>query len=324
MNVIQGCTCCGSCDIADDAFTRSDGTDIDTGSTAGWTEVSGSWAIATNALECTSAGIAICDTPHPDSLPQSNVTATAYRTADGTASILLGYVDSSNYYEVRYTIGTGGKIDIIRVSGGSSATLATVSLTIATSTTHTIAACFSEDNYITAFLAGTARRTAYVGTSSGDQVGFKAGSGTTRFDSFDANKVSGACDPCDPLILCSDCNDPDPYAFEVTLSGFTGGACDCPGLNVTYYLQNNGGCNYVYYFPSITCGMSELRLNIQAGSYIEVFFYNGTGVNEFRYTLGTAPYDCFDWNALDVPYYSTSGSMCVSSSATCTITALYV
>ncbi|HEY2894903.1 MAG TPA: hypothetical protein VGJ16_11840 [Pirellulales bacterium] len=57
-----GC-CCQGCSICSDDFDRADGTDVDTGSSCGWTEVSGDWFIDSNVLGPDNPNeIARCDT----------------------------------------------------------------------------------------------------------------------------------------------------------------------------------------------------------------------------------------------------------------------
>ncbi len=342
-NAAGGCGC-KTCTIAADDFNRADNTDIDTGSSAGWTEVSGSWAIVSNELQCTSAGIAICNTPHPDSAPQSFVTATARRTANGTASIILAYVDSTHYYEVRYTIGSGAKIQILRADGGAPEEIKSLAVTINTGTAHPIAACVDASGFITAYFSGIPRLTAYQGAPAGVQVGFAAGSGTTEFDSFTMSKSGPGCSVCEPVADCSSLCDTDsgPFLLLVEISGVTTGNGQCATcvshhngmFIVPFEVGSPTVCKWTSAVP-FQCFVSEIRAHLYAASgidphtssgddHIMVTFFNQSqrSAPAWRLTLGSPEHPCAEWDELDIPYLDDGFGVCIASSSTCKITAL--
>jgi hypothetical protein len=85
------CPCCGSCEICTDDFTRADSTDIDTGSSCGWTETAGSWEIASNTLRTASSNAeATCDTTHPDAVPSHYVSVSMYGATSDELIVHVG------------------------------------------------------------------------------------------------------------------------------------------------------------------------------------------------------------------------------------------
>jgi hypothetical protein len=255
-NVLQGCNCCGTCAIAADTFTRGDDSDISTGIVApdtvsSWTESSGSWAIVSNTLQCTSAGIVICDDAHPDGNSTMVVEASIkHGTSGSTCDILVGVASSTSYYYVRYTIqGASGSVDIRRNNFGSHSSLALKSsVTLNTSTAYLARVCVGDDGHITAFLDGATKVSAFGASITGTKAGLGAsGSGTATFDDFSLSKTykattAEACDDCTTgdLVACVECpgsGDNASAYYKIVLTGLADAACTgCNEMNGTYYV----------------------------------------------------------------------------------------
>lgn len=93
---IPGCyTCNCTCIVASANFTGTNGT-----VPAGWTVASGTWAINSNELRCTAAGIIVFDTTWPTTDRwRVNLTLTNNNsTTHFTFRILHNYVDTDNHY----------------------------------------------------------------------------------------------------------------------------------------------------------------------------------------------------------------------------------
>src|SRR5262249_10253843 len=119
-----GCCCQpASCVYVTEDFNRADSSDIDSGSAAGWTETSGSWAISGNELEATSAGIVICGSVHPDGVPTMVVEVEFEPTTNTSSCDVLVCVNSAtDYYYARYIVGSD-TIQIRHNNGGTHSTL---------------------------------------------------------------------------------------------------------------------------------------------------------------------------------------------------------
>lgn len=220
-----GC-CCNSCPAyATDDFNRADNTNIDTGSTAGWTESSGAWAIASNTLQCTTAGIALCDTTHPDGDFTMTVEADFSHTNSGSScELIVACHDTSEFYAARFVVGGTPSISIRTGAGGTLKTL-TTGLTIATNTTYRGKVCVTPEGHITAYIDGVAKLTAlYADMSFGTRTkcGLRGiGTGTATFDNFSVAKArntdASTCPECEiaPGVFTS-CEGLSPPASPCT------------------------------------------------------------------------------------------------------------
>lgn len=108
-----GCKCCTECEILLDTFDRDDSTDLG----SDWSEVSGSWAISSNAAS--GSGLLIAVNGHPTG--GTNIHARAV-FADTNAKIIIGYDDSSNYH---YAIFDGTAVTLYEVVSGTATALVT-------------------------------------------------------------------------------------------------------------------------------------------------------------------------------------------------------
>lgn len=347
----RGC-CCG-CSICSDNFGRSDGTDITTGSACGWTEVSGSWSIASGELTNSDVGLVICNTNHPD----SNITAIVEvdfknDTAGGkTVDVVVGYVDANNYYMARYTInGASSKVEIIKRTGGADgAAIATSSaFTMNANTWYTAKVCVTSDGQIAARVDNITRvATITAQTITGTQVGMniKFGSSVTTFDNFVFSKsynTDGAttCDGCEPL--CARCTAGTvPLLVQLDLAGVAAGTsctlaqCDAVATGTFILAYGNppvsdaaaAACSWWYDIDPNSCGIFWWRVYIQPGSpdTIQAYAPNvplGSFGPGWSYTA-TSPHDC-EWIAFDSwTSFGATGGPCNQNSMTAQITAIY-
>lgn len=208
--------CCTTCTICTDNFDRTDGTDIDTGSLCGWTEDSGSWDINSNKLRCTSAGIAVNDTTHPDGdstmIVEVDFTET---TAGATVDVIAGYVDNTHFFYVRYNVVAAGAttIELRYKNGGSDTQLDSRTLsspTILTSTTYTAKICVGPNGFIAGYLNGTCHVNSTPQTVTGTQCALRSSSGTTTFDNLTFSKSyqstdAPTCTKCLPKCDTGSC-----------------------------------------------------------------------------------------------------------------------
>lgn len=245
-----GCQCCEeeNCLICADDFDRTDNDNIDTGSTCGWTEVSGAWEVITNKLVCTTAGIALCDTVHPDGDSSMVVDVDIKHAGTGSAcDVIVGYVDSSNYFYVRFVFGTG-TILIREVSGGSHSTLETLTgVTLAVNTVYVVKVCVNASGDITVEKDSVIKLTAASTGITGTQCGLGCnGTFAATFDNFTFSKSDNAgdaanCEPCRELFVPEDCEDCCTLSLAGTevlvdlgAGGWTSDLCDCDSIAGEY------------------------------------------------------------------------------------------
>lgn len=337
--------CCRNCDICSDDFNRTDDTNIDTGSSCSWTESSGSWDITSNQLRCTSAGIAIAFTAHPDSVSTMSVQADfKHDTSTSTCDILVAVDDSTHYYYARFKVaGASGSIDIRWKDGASDTSLTLLTgVTMNTSTTYTGRVCVLEQGIIAVFLNSTLRVASDPVALSGTYSGLGAsGSGTATFDNFTVSRAynSASATECGRCAACSSsiCNSGTaPAAVQLDISGITNGACtDCAVLNGSFVLQYSPDSDFgtlCVYILDVR-GMSSCSLM----SYL-IFYISGSFQTAGGYHYGTSPLpitilfssspaggtplDCCA--QLSTPAMTTiyNASDCTTSGATCTVTCL--
>jgi len=113
--------------LAYDTFTRANGAvgsseaigpDGQTVAARTYTTQSGTWAINTNALEATAAGILTLPSLHADVLFKAKLTLPASGT--DPAGIIVRWTNSNNYWYVKVTPGTAGNdLELIELDDGS-------------------------------------------------------------------------------------------------------------------------------------------------------------------------------------------------------------
>ena len=242
--------CCAQCSVASDDFNRSNGTDIDTGSSCGWTEQSGAWEIASNALKITgtTTGIATCDTAAPDALV--NISLTLTKPAGVVRQgVVFNYTDANNYWEagVSWETSFGSpnyKVYIGRKVGGTYADLDSEGIASLTGTTFALNVCHDGER-VTATLH---QSTTLKGICTYEVSGLTSGTvGVTRgtsgssidviFDDFTLRKASEECGGCaiaNGILACTNCctgTDKATAIYDLDMTGISDSECGCESLN---------------------------------------------------------------------------------------------
>ncbi len=195
-----GCHCCENCAVSSDDFNRVDAEDPGTD----WTEVSGDADIVSNALQVAASSIVIHNTS--STIPTVIVTATVTLAAGEAARLILGYVDSSNYFYAEYTEGSPGTITINQVASGVDTELATLSDTVATG--DILVFCASERGHMRAWCTSSSGVLINTGVyATGKQQGLATDADQVEFDDFTVNKIDEerGCTGCSGDGGCSRC-----------------------------------------------------------------------------------------------------------------------
>lgn len=347
-NASPGDCGCGDCTICSDDFNRSDGTDIDTGSACGWTEQSGSWAIASNTLQCISAGIATCDTDYATGPWIISVDA-KHDTSGGQIGLIVGWASSSDYIYVRFQFsGASGTAQIRKVVGGVDSQVGgTATVTLNTNTFYSLKVCVDGDIRVSGYVNGTAVIYSAPLGISGTIEGLRAiGSGTATFDNWAFSKSQynlGDADNCQECERCNWCSNGTPNQLQIVLDGFTDiFGCGCDQANGTYVLDaktssgtacewlislsNTTDCTAPGLNPGIWQVVAVLRKpGAPALWRLEVFMGWGPSADQllFAVEFHDAPLDCTSWSALDLPLGGSNSVFCaLQSGLTCKVTAL--
>ena len=266
----MGCGCnCESCSFGADDFT------VDDLATA-WTATS-SVAIAGGTLNISSdSKRAIWNTAHPDSESSMVVDVDFNRSVGGSAAcdVIVGYVDSSNWFYVRYkAAGASGTIDIRKnVAGTHSSILIIGSITINTGTTYHATVCVNDRGQITASLDGVAKLTSATLTIGGTQAALgSSGGGTSAFDNFTVSKSHAAstaesCTACQSAYSTVSCGSHtliSANAIRLDVAGFitngTNGNANCDTIGAfDYCLGFNGSYDLTpFCFPVPPAGYTQ-------------------------------------------------------------------
>jgi hypothetical protein len=167
--------------FASDSFNRADGAvgDLDglLGGGAGksWTVASGTWAIASNVLSCSSAGNLTVD------LGVTSCRVRVQRLAiSGTLSILGRYVDANNHWRVLLD---GGRIEIFEITGGGATSRGSSLMT--TNSGDYWEALFTP-GYIGAYFPRTGAIVGFASTAhaAGTSYGMRSSGAPSTFDNF--------------------------------------------------------------------------------------------------------------------------------------------
>ena len=298
--------CYRDCQFHDDNFNRADSSSLG----SNWTVVSGTWSITSNQLQTSSPSAIVINTNVPTLGTQGM--AVRCSTVD-YIRIILGYVDTDNYYYHECVPKGGGDnySRIVQRSGGVETVLQEVigneggrmfcyepqySRLVAGngngSSTHIIA---NDISPITSTVCG-------IGTAPGL-------TGTGIFDDFDVEYVGPGttCQLCDNCSSCDGQNRNLPD-IQVVISGLTNNTCgSCTSINGTYILQHIGQltpgiCYWRYIFPSTKCGMKYLTAFMGSSANTWTVILQDTHIN-------TAPLSHrMTWDATGQPENCTSGT----------------
>jgi hypothetical protein len=323
--------CCDSCTIFSDTFASDD-------LSANWTNVSGTFAIASGTLNCTSASAAEVTNA------ASGAGATGiYVSADITCAttsdkgrLITAYTDSNNYWFCEVQPGaTNGTLKLFQRSAG---------VDTQRGSTQTLTG-FHATDVIHVFLCvggGFVRVMAYETTSAmffisfsssptitSKQAGCGTGSGSSdvKFDNFLFSKSGFEDSHCHDCFPC--CNLSAPVSLQVVIAGISNeSSSDCASANGTWTLPFieyfNNICEWRLQLP-VTCGdgyfLRVFKGDIGAGGGMTVVlarFFSITGTYQTQISWNSSGHsdDCSTWVAESIPWALDFGSDCCTSDHT--------
>jgi hypothetical protein len=243
LGIIPCASCCG-CDLFTDDFSADN-------LATNYTQVSGSWAVASGELDPPATGILLLNTVDPLTADGVRLSiAWNFGGATGKLRLLVDYTSSSNYHfvEIDCTGATSATLQLYRRSGGSNTALHAVAANIGSfgwSTEGTVAVCWKDG-----ILEGTYNTTGLTDQTTahgGDDVGIETVSvgASARADDLALARTSDGCPQCAVSGTCCLCSTSASKYLLVTLAGVTDHA-DCTDLsliNGTYVVEFfSGNC----------------------------------------------------------------------------------
>ena len=271
------------CSYCFDAFSRPNGTDIDTDSPCGWTEDAGAWSITDMALTTSSTGArAIANKKQPEAqAPEGHVVKVMVwgGAVSDLARVIVNYINATNFHYVEFGFdGTSSNVVLHKVNGGVDSALATVTGTaaLAATTWLTVKVCFSDTSFI-AEVAGirAASADATIRLPAAGNDGPQAGVGTggtasdVRFDNFEFLRHKAGCVLCSSSILCGDCIGLTPLALALTLPNLTNstGGCDwCTSADSGIYILDHQYSSCCWSTGDITVNCPGLSITRRWGA----------------------------------------------------------
>lgn len=265
--------CYRACNFADDDFNRADSSSLG----ANWTVVSGTWEIKTNKLKTASSNALVVNTNVPTSgVGLAVITSPETGSLYGFSRLILGYVDSNNYYYAEgkeASVSVGSPFRIVQRSGGTDTVLTEIlgqyrlwyfcyqpqfnRLTAGSDLGGYIVA--DSVPAITSTVCGIGTGTLTPASISFDYCNINY-TGTGAWSSL----TSAACQECEGCPTCTGINTGLPDV-EVVIAGLGNNSCgSCTTFNTTYQLRyygavhNTNHCVWIYKFPSTTCGFKYL------------------------------------------------------------------
>jgi hypothetical protein len=221
------CPCTAqTCTIFSDDFTRADG---DPG--ADYTIQAGSPAIGSNRLVLGASNLITIDTTIVDSGAMS-ISAKFNGATNDQVKLILGYVDTSNYFYAILTIGTSKTVSLYERSGGSDTLLHTGTVTTPAGSDFTFVACLGFGKFTcrvgTSALVKhdvtTPSPTVYGGIGTGTVASTLQGDDVRLSRLFDDDHAN--CELCSGV--CVACADDLPRVVTVLIPGIVNGTCsDC-------------------------------------------------------------------------------------------------
>ena len=258
--------CCPSCRFVLESFNRADGTDITTGSAAGWTETAGDWSISGNTLQVSSANaIVLCDTEHPEGGAWVYISTNVKASATGDqARVYLNRVDANNCCFAEWTCGPAGTLKIFERASGTDTELASLEDIVAVADEwHNFRFCVNATT-LRAQL-GVLPISADFATATSPVFGLGTGvtvTGPVQFDDFTVSRVSEECSECRRTGLTNGCEVGDPCEKSLIANymdvdipeGLTDAECGdaCSTFNGVYtafrnpFIGSGGACRWIY------------------------------------------------------------------------------
>lgn len=341
------CDCQDCVDLCEDDFNRTAGTDIDTGSSCGWTEVNGDWEIVSatpnNRLRSNGSGIATCDTTNGATAADNSFwlrVKVSGDTENDTARILCNYEDTDNYdyAEIKFHDGTSAEIRLVERDSGSETELANLALDAVTAdlaSQHDVELC-AEDGVLKLSIrrAGSVFWLGITGvaTATNGVVALAStGSGDIEFDDFifrEHISDNSACPDCTDTP-CEGCSDTMPESVQIDIAGATS-PCSINGTFVldqvaTTVFESDQTCAWRYTAGSgvtlINAFITYVLLTQKWNLRVEVSTLGLDAIFSHIQTLQNDKYECQDFSSFNVPLSAAFGS-CAGKTPTCAITAL--
>lgn len=338
--------CCCSCDLCTDTFAGlSNGTDVSTGTSCGYTEISGDWSISSNALSVTATYASLkINTSVPDntwlSMSVSPTTTTSYR-------ILFDFVDNDNYLAAEWqrTATSTHRHRIIRRVAGVETILAEGCTEYSIGFgTHTFKACYNstDGRFVTqtistwngatfhhALVAYTTITDTVCGIGTGDTGSAAAIFDTINVDRSRAPTESTGCTQCEHCADDSTCFGGHIAEIEVEVPNLTDSNCtDCEAYGGTYVLTHYSFhrsfafgevpyCRWIYELSSPGCTYQYAMLwkttNTWRFAFVEnpnIYLSPTTGVSPnagyFIFWSGSDSTDCSS-GEVTLTYQNSSG-----------------
>lgn len=205
-----GCRCHCRCIEFDDRFTRSDDTDLG----ADWTEISGDWEIAGEALMIADAdAVALVTSVNlqssPDLRQRVAMQSLVQAESDGdVARWIWRWSSASHYYYVEVTFGEEGELRIGERSSGVSTIVARLPITAAAGQWYRLAVCFYSAKHITSvWWNGQPQLVCQmhaISTAAPSRCGLGTGDlgGSIAFDDY---VIEESCNDVDVECTCRNC-----------------------------------------------------------------------------------------------------------------------
>jgi len=275
VNVIQGCTCCGDCDVFEDDYARAFFT---VGAPITYAGNTGSWSISSNAARCSTSDRYVVASGMP-SFPNGQKWYVGIQTAATVYDVIVNWRSTSDYDFVRYT--SGAALEIYERVGGFDTLKASDAF-------HTGGSDFFVYRYGThlavlydsAFIIDgqylIATDMAAFDTSS--TVGYRLHSGgPLDVGDVDLDQNGGSCPEFDPRCIACDIEDTEASTVSVELTGATGDAASLNGTYTLDYVGTRAG-RLVGGDPYLQCVWRYTSGTITVTAYIECNTDAGTGL----------------------------------------------
>lgn len=260
----SGCCCCP---VYSDTFG---GSDLD-----GWTEDAGSWSEGSGVASTSSTtAVLSCDTEHLDG--DVRIIATVTTASGNYARLILGFVDTDNYFyaEFRFHASTG-QILIVERSGGSDTTLATkTNVAYGASSDLTFEhrsgmfVATGGDDCITSDDSDNEPSNGVTALGTGGTV-----ASAVDFDDVEITKMRDGCASATCPVVCSNCSSSEaPLQWLVKIVGVANDDSDeCVDFySGTYLLRQNSACTWNCNSVNEGSGLLGVGLEVvvESGDYI--------------------------------------------------------
>jgi hypothetical protein len=327
--------CCDTldCSLFSDDFNRANTSSLG----ADYSEASGDWEITSNKLNPPADGVLKVTLSTPASPNGVKIKATMNSVGTGEMSLIVDYVDASNYHYVSVvaTGATAGTMQIWKMEAGSPTALTTADAipSFSWNTDYTLEVCWEEDRIGAAFTQGvnTLEQGAVTTGHGGNFTGLRTASANTsaRFDDLFVTSLEEGCERCGEA--CTEC---EHDSFQVDIEDVTDALCaDCANVNNSYIVRRippDADCAWGFGELEICTGLDHiafLDMSTTGQALVAIAtgdptsWPDGVGAAELTWKSTSLSGPCADFVDEDLPFFS-SGTFCTISTSTCKVTAL--